>query len=49
MQKKTWLLILILFLILTACGKKGPVRPVDSSVPDSSRNATGIAPKECCN
>ena len=49
MQKKTLLLLFILFLTLTACGKKGPVRPVGSSVPDNARNATGIPPKECCN
>ena len=49
MRTKFFFVFLVLILTLAACGKKGPVRPIGSSVPDNTENATGTTSKECCN
>lgn len=42
MRIKYFLIIFILLLALNACGKKGPVRPVDTTLLDQE-------PKKCSN
>lgn len=46
---KKLLLLLVVTIALSACGRKGPVRPLHGSAPDSSVYSDANPPQDCCN
>ena len=46
---KTTILLVALLLILNGCGKKGPVRPIDTNVTATESAAPVTQTKNCAN
>ena len=48
MRTKQLLIIGIILLLLSACGSKGPVRPVDTTLSDTGQIKTDKQPEKRC-
>ncbi len=48
-MKTTILLLVVLLFILNGCGKKGPVRPIDTNVTAPESPAPATQTKNCAN
>ncbi len=49
MKVQKLILLVILLLALNACGKKGPVRPIDITLTDTEQTETSNQAKNCSN
>ncbi len=49
MKVQKLILLAIILLVLNACGKKGPVRPIDTNLTDTKQTETSSQSKNCSN